>query len=412
MGADQGTNQQGKKIVATTPNVQQWPAATAPTGFDPATATKQYGTNLDRISRLAHLDSTKFINDEAFNYDAATPEQRAAYNMKYYGQENAPVVGSINIENPNAWAGIMGGGGGGSSDPRTNSNALNWLKYQDELASATEARKASAAKYKAMQDYYNSNAWANPYSQLGSQLDAMQTTGQGQIDANYQSALADIAAGYDQASQMTGQGYDALVQALGGYQNPYANAVFNAPQVADITNQYSQYGLNTPELAQQAELENAYNQQGAAGFNTLYDVLRKSSDASQQSRMNEAAMARNFANQQLLAGKGAYTGAAAKQRQSQLDELISSINRQKFELEQAKATKGQTLEEELLAAVGDKAPDASTETKTEKIQRLATEAGSFKNAIKQFAPDYVAKNPKASVAELKKKFPALAKAFQ
>jgi hypothetical protein len=408
MGADQGTSKQGK-VVATAPNVQTWPAA-APTGFDPATATKQYGTNMDRISRLAHLDSTGFINNDAFNYDAASPEQRAAYNMKHYGQENAPVVGSVDIQNPNAWAGM--GGGGGSSDPRTNSNALNWLKYQDELASATEARKVSAAKYKAMQDYYNSNAWANPYSQLGSQLDTMLTTGQGQIDETYKTALADIAAGYDQASQMTGQGYDALVQALGGYQNPYANAVFNAPQVADITNQYSQYGLNTPELAQQAELENAYNQQGAAGFNTLYDVLRKSSDASQQSRMNEAAMARNFANQQLIAGKGAYGAAAAKQRQSQLDQLINSINEQKFQLEQAKSTKGQTLQEQLLESVGDKAPDEATETKTEKIQRLATEAGSFKDAVKQFAPAYIEKNPKASVAELKKKFPALAKAFK
>jgi hypothetical protein len=410
MAADRGTNQQGKKVVATAPNVSMWPAP-IDTSFDPATATRDYGTNLDRISRTSQLNSTGFVNNDPFNYDAASPEQRAAYNMKHYGQENAPVIGSVDIQNPNAWAGGMGGGGG-SSDPRTNSNALNWLKYQNELAAATEARKASAAKYKAMQDYYDSNAWANPYAQLGSQLDAMQTTGQGQIDESYKTALADIAAGYGQASQMTGQGYDALVQALGGYQNPYANAVFNAPQVADITNQYSQYGLNSPELAQQAELENAYNQQGAAGFNTLYDVLRKSSDASQQSRMNEAAMARNFANQQLLAGKGAYGAAAAKQRQTQLDQLINSINEQKFQLEQAKTTKGQTLQEQLLESIGDKAPDQATETKAEKIQRLATEAGSFKEAVKQFAPAYIEKNPKASVAELKKKFPALAKAFK
>ena len=406
MAADRGTNQRGERIIATAPNVSMWPA---PTSFDPATATKDYGTNLDRISRTAHLDSTGFINNDPFNYDAATPEQRTAYNMKHYGNENAPTIGSVDIQNPNAWAGGMGGGG--SNDPRTNSNALNWLKYQNELAAAAQARKASAARYKALQDYYDSNAWANPYDQLGSQLDAMQTTGQGQIDDIYKTTLSDIGAGYNQASQMTGQGYDALVQALGQYQNPYANAVFNAPQVADVSNQYSQYGLNSPELAQQAELENSYNQQGAAGFNTLYDVLRKASDVSQQSRMNEADMARNFANQ-LIAGKGAYGAAAAKRRQEQLDQLINSINEQRFQIEQGKIGKGQTLEEQLINTIEDKAPDQSTETKTEKIQRLATETGSFKQAVKQFAPAYIEKNPKASVAQLKKKFPALAKAFK
>lgn len=411
MAADRGTDQQGKKIVATTPNVSMWPAP-IDTSFDPATATKDYGSNLDRISRTSWLDSTGMINNDPFNYDAASPEQRAAYNMKHYGQDNAPVVGSVDIQNPNAWAGGMGGGGG-SSDPRTNSNALNWLKYQNELSSATAQQAAQARKYKAMQDYFNSNAWANPYSQLGSQLDTMLTTGQGQIDANYQSALADITGGYDQASQMTGQGYDALSNYLNQYTNPYAGASFTAPDVADVSGQYDQYNLNSPEIAQQAAIENAYNAQGSAGFNQLYDAMRRASDMNQQSRLNEAQMARNFANQQLLAGKGAYTGAAAKQRQSQLDELINSINRQRFELEQAKATKGQTLEEELLGAVGDiPAGTGGAETKAEQIQRLATEAGSFKNAVKQFAPAYIAKNPTATVAQLKKQFPALAKAFQ
>lgn len=408
MAADRGTDQLGRPIVATTPNVQMWPAPT--TGFDPVTATSDYGTNLDRISRTSQLNSTRMINADPFNYDAASPEQRAAYNMKYYGNENAPTIGAVDIQNPNAWAG--GTGGGGSSDPRTSSNALNWLKYQNELASATAQRQADIRKRQAMQSYYDSNAWANPYSQLGSQLDAMQSTGQGQINNSYNTALTDINAGYDQASQMTGQGYDALAQYLGNYQNPYANASFTAPQVADVSNQYSQYGLDSPELAQQAATENAYNTQGSAGFNNLYEVMRRASDAGQQSRLNESQMARNFANQQLIAGKGAYTGAAAKQRQSQLDELINSINQQKFQLEQAKTTKGQTLEEQLLESAGLQTPTAGgAESKAEQIQRLATEAGSFQEAVKQFAPAYMKSNPKATVAELKKKFPALAKAF-
>ena len=66
----------------------------------------------------------------------------------------------------------------------------------------------------------------------------------------------------------------------------------------------------------------------------------------------------------------------------------------------------------MIGSISDKAPDQATETKAEKIQRLATEAGSFKQAVKQFAPAYIEKNPKASVAALKKEFPALAKAFK
>jgi len=406
MAADRGTNQQGK-VVATTPNVAMWPTQI----FNPDTSLSQYGSGADRRERAGELWGTTFVNKDPFYSGGATQAERDAYALKHYTDPNAGTDQPIVIENPNAWAGGMGGGGG-SSDPRTSSNALNWLKYQNELASAAEAKKQQQAKYAALQNYYNSNAWANPYTQLGGQLDTMQQTGQGQIDANYATALADIAAGYDQASQMTGQGYDALSQYLGGYQNPYANASFTPTTVGDITGQYSQYGLNTPEIAQQAELENQYNAQGAAGFNTLYDVLRRASDANQRSLTNETAMARNFANQQLLAGRGAYQSAAAKQKQSQLDDLIRQINAQRFELEQAKTTKGQTLQEQLLESIGDKAPEAGAETKEEQIQRLASEAGSFKDAVKQFAPAYIAKNPKASVAELKKKFPALAKAFK
>jgi hypothetical protein len=404
MAADRGTNQQGK-VVATTPNVSMWPTQI----FNPDTSLSQYGSGADRRERAGELWGTTLVNKDPFYSGGATQAERDAYALKHYTDPNAGTDQPIVIENPNAWAGGMSGGG--SNDPRTSSNALNWLKYQNELASAAQAQKQQQAKYAALQNYYDSNAWANPYTQLGSQLDTMQQTGQGQIDANYQTALADILAGYDQASQMTGQGYDALTQSLGQYTNPYANASFVAPTVGDVTGQYSPYGISTPEIAQQVALENQYNAQGAAGFNTLYDVLRKASDANQKSMVNEAAMARNFANQQLLAGRGAYQSAAAKQKQSQLDDLIRQINQQRFELEQAKTTKGQTLQEQLLESIGDKAPEAGSESKADQIARLASEAGSFKEAVKQFAPAYIAKNPKASVAELKKKFPALAKAF-
>ena len=168
------------------------------------------------------------------------------------------------------------------------------------------------------------------------------------------------------------------------------------------------YGVDAPEVAQQAATENAYNQQGAQGFNTMYDLLSRAAQQSQQSRMNESQMAQNFANQGLSSTRAAYEAMAAKSRQESLSDLLNKISSSRFDLSQQEGEKGQTLQEQILANTGNDAPL----TKQEQITKLAAQAPNFKAAIAQFAPDYIAKNPKASVAELKKKFPELAKAFK
>ena len=124
--------------------------------------------------------------------------------------------------------------------------------------------------------------------------------------------------------------------------------------------------------------------------------------------MNEAQMGQTFANQVLSSTRAAYEAMAAKSRQQQLADLINTINQQRYDLTKAEGEKGTSLEEQLVANAGSDAPL----TKQERITQLAAQAPNFKAAIAQFAPDYIAKNPKASVADLKKKFPALAKAFK
>jgi hypothetical protein len=404
MAADRGTNQQGKKVVATSPGVTTWPTPTR--DFQPTTAISDYGTNADRLSRTAWLDSTNRINNDPFNYDAATPEQRAAYNMKHYGDESAPTVGSVDIKNPNAGlAAALGAGGGGTS-----ASGLEMLKYQDAQRQAVLDKVKEQARYKALQDYYQTGDWRELYKNLGSQLDAMQTQGTGQIDDIYNQSLANIGAGYADASRMTGQGYNALNQYLAQNNlNPYAGASFTPTTVQDGSQQFMQaYGVDAPEVAQQAATENAYNQQGAQGFNTMYDLLSRAAQQSQQSRMNESQMAQNFANQGLSSTRAAYEAMAAKSRQESLSDLLNKISSSRFDLSQQEGEKGQTLQEQILANTGNDAPL----TKQEQITKLAAQAPNFKAAIAQFAPDYIAKNPKASVAELKKKFPELAKAFK
>jgi hypothetical protein len=404
MAADRGTNQQGKKIVATSPGVTTWPTPTRQ--FNPTTAVSDYGTNLDRIAYQSELNATNMINGKPFSYERSTPEQRTAYNMEQYGQENAPTVGSVDIQNPNAGlAAAFGMGGGGSS-----ASGLEMLKYQDAQRQAVLDKVKEQARYKALQDYYQTGDWRELYKNLGSQLDTMQTEGTGQIDNIYNQSLANIGAGYADASRMTKQGYDALNQYLAQNNlNPYAGASFTPTTVQDGSQQFMQaYGVEAPEAAQQAATENAYNQQGAQGFNTMYDLLSRAAQQSQQSRMNESQMAQNFANQGLSSTRAAYEAMAARSRQEQLDELIKSIANQRYELSKSEGEKDTSLKEELVSNAGNDAPL----TKQEQITQLAAQAPNFKAAVKQFAPAYVEKNPKATVAELKKKFPALAKAFK
>jgi len=404
MAADRGTNQQGKKVVATSPGVTTWPTPTRQ--FQPTTATSDYGTNLDRVERASELNATGMINQDPFYYGGASPEQRAAYNTKYYGSETAPTVGSVDIQNPNAGlAAALGMGGGGSS-----ASGLEMLKYQDAQRQAVLDKVKEQARYKALQDYYQTGDWRELYKNLGSQLDTMQTQGTGQIGEIYKSALGNIGAGYADASRMTGQGYNALNQYLAQNNlNPYAGASFTPTTVQDGSQQFMQaYGVDAPEVAQQAATENAYNQQGAQGFNTMYDLLSRAAQQSQQSRMNESQMAQNFANQGLSSTRAAYEAMAAKNQQESLSDLLNRISSSRFDLAQQEGEKGQTLQEQILANTGNDAPL----TKQEQITQLAAQAPNFKAAVKQFAPAYVEKNPKATVAELKKKFPALAKAFK
>lgn len=404
MAADRGTNQQGKKIVATAPGVSVWPTPTRQ--FQPTTATTDYGTNLDRVERASELNATGMINQDPFYYGGATPEQRAAYNTKYYGSETAPTVGSVDIQNPNAGlAAALGMGGGGSSG-----SGLEMLKYQDAQRQAVLDKIKEQTRYKALQDYYQTGDWRELYKNLGSQLDTMQTQGTSQIGDIYKSALGNIGAGYADASRMTAQGYNALNQYLAQNNlNPYAGASFTPTTVEDGTQQFMQaYGIDSPEVAQQTATENAYNQQGAQGFNTMYDLLSRAAQQSQQSRMNESQMAQNFANQGLSSTRAAYEAMAAKSQQESLNDLLNRISSSRFDLTQQEGEKGQTLQEQLIANAGNDAPL----TKREQIIQLAATAPNFKAAVKQFAPAYIDKNPKATVAELKKKFPELAKAFK
>jgi hypothetical protein len=408
MAADRGTNQQGKKVVATSPGVSMWPAPT--TTFDPNAR-----GSADRLERGAELYATSAVNNAPFYYGGATPEERTAYNQQQYGSPYAPTAtadgGTSSVTLTDPYASLRAGLGGGSG---TSASALDMMKYRDSQQQAIAEKVRQAAQYKAMQDYYNTGDWRSMYDTLGGDLDTMQRQGQSQIRGVYDAALGNIGAGYADASRMTQQGYDALNKYLAqNSANPFAGASFTPTTVRDNSQQFMQaYGLDSPEVAQQAATENAYNQAGAGAMNSVYDLLNRAAQASQQSRLSEAQMGQNFANQTLGSSRAAYQAMAAKAQQDQLNDLMNTISQQRFNLNQAEGEKGNTLQEELIRLTGVADPETGKAplTKAENIARIAANTPNFKEAVKQFAPAYIAKNPKATVAELKKTFPALAKA--
>jgi len=405
MAADRGTTQSGSKgvvPVAQQSNVSVWPTPT--TTFDPNAR-----GSADRLERGAELYATSQINQSPFYYGGATPTERTTYNQQQYGSNYAPTTAvdgttsAVTLTDP--YASLRASLGGGSS---SGTSALDMMKYRDSQQQAIAEKVRQAAQYKAMQDYYNTGDWQNMYDTLGGNLDAMQKQGQSQIKGVYDSALGNIGAGYADASRMTKQGYDALNQYLAqNNTNPFAGATFTPTTVGDNSQQFLQgYGVDSAPVSQQVANENAYNQAGAGAMNSVYDLLNRAAQASQQSRLSEAQMGQNFANQTLGSSRAAYQAMAAKSQQDQLNQLMDTISQQRFNLDQAKGEKGNTLQEELIKMTGVDAPL----TKSENIAQIAANTPNFKEAVKQFAPAYIAKNPKATVAELKKTFPALAKA--
>ena len=94
--------------------------------------------------------------------------------------------------------------------------------------------------------------------------------------------------------------------------------------------------------------------------------------------------------------------------------MLNRISSSRYDLSQQEGEKGQTLQEQLIAndPGGAVSETKIPLTKKEQIAQLVETTPNFKSAVAQFAPAYIDKNPKATVAELKKKFPELAKAFK
>ena len=394
-----------------------------PVPFNPNTAPR----SADAYERSAEMAATREATGSPFWYGGSTPAERTAYNQQYFGSDTLPTIEDIQLANPFEQFGLGGGGGGGAK--ASDILARDKFEYEKQQASdaAEIARRKALAQYQAFNNYYTGGDWRDTYNDLRGQLGQMQTTGEGQIGSAYNTALANINAGYGDASKLTGTGYDALSAYLNqNTNNPFAGMSYSPQAMTDTSQQFMQaYGVADPSVQAQLASENQYNQQLGGGFNTLYDLLSRTSQQSQASRLAESQMARNIAMQNLLSARGAYGAQAASTRQDALNDLINQISGKKFDISQAEGEKGTTLYETLLGMEDgevEKTPAKSTApaadiskgpapTYKPALQAIVNKIPTIKNeTLVKKIEAFAEKNPEATKAQVAKAFPSLSAA--
>lgn len=390
-----------------------------PVPFNPNTAPR----SADAYERSAEMAATREATGSPFWYGGSTPAERTAYNQKYFGSDTLPTIEDIQLANPFEQFGLGGGGGGGAK--ASDILARDKFEYEKQQASdaAEIARRKALAQYQAFNDYYTGGDWRNTYNDLRGQLGQIQTTGEGQIGSAYNTALANINAGYGDASKLTGSGYDALSAYLNqNTNNPFAGMAYSPQAMTDTSQQFMQaYGVADPSVQAQLASENQYNQQLGGGFNTLYDLLSRTSQQSQASRLAESQMARNIAMQNLLSARGAYGAQAATTKQDALNDLINQISGKKFDISQAEGEKGTNLYETLLGledGVVENKPGKSTTSTAPAtpsykpaLQAIVNKIPTIKNeTLVKKIEAFAEKNPEATKAEVAKAFPSLSAA--
>ena len=386
-----------------------------PVPFNPNTAPR----SADAYERSAEMAATREATGSPFWYGGSTPAERTAYNQQYFGSDTLPTIEDIQLANPFEQFGLGGGGSGPSASDTLAREKFEYEKQQTSDA-AELARRKALAQYQAFNDYYTGGDWRDTYNDLRGQLGQMQTTGEGQIGSAYNTALANINAGYGDASKLTGTGYDALSAYLNQNTNdPFAGMSYSPQAMTDTSQQFMQaYGVADPSVQAQLASENQYNQQLGGGFNTLYDLLSRTSQQSQASRLAESQMARNIAMQNLLSARGAYGAQAASTRQSALNDLINQISGKKFDIGQAEGEKGTTLYETLLGmedGVVEKTPTKSTAPAATSykpaLQAIVNKIPTIKNqTLVNKIEAFAEKNPEATKAQVAKAFPSLSAA--
>jgi hypothetical protein len=302
---------------------------------------------------------------------------------------------------------LAGGGGGASA-----SDTLAREKWQAELASAAEARRRREAQLALMQQRLQSGGYREGIDAALRGISGMEAETRKGVQDIYGQAMKDIGAGYGAAQGLTTKGFDALSNYLAQNQvNPYEGLT---QQMTTLSNPMEQtlaaYGITAPDVAQQLQAETLAGRQGAEAFQSLLGVLSGAQTSALQSRGAEAEMARQIAAQRLGQERAAFESRAGQARQQSLSDLARWVAEQRFAQEQDAIGRRQDLIDTLISEGID--PETGADTTMTKVERVASTAKNLREAAKEFAPKYMKNNPKATVADITKKFPKLAEAVK
>ena len=294
-----------------------------------------------------------------------------------------------------AVTGFSGSGGSGGSKFDINkaklnedrrqfdiTSALNQAQFDFSKAQTAEARADAKAKFDALKNYYDTGGYKTGFDELNNIATGQYNTGVQGLQGTYDRAQENLGAGYDMAQGLTDQGYTALQNYL--QQNPnnaYAGLQQQVQPVANPMQQFlSAYGVSGEPVQAQVAAEQLAGQQGAGAFNSLADILNRTAQQSDASRMAEMQMGRTMANSGLGAQRANYQAQNAQSQAQALAQLQQALSGQQFGIQQNQMQAGQDIYNQLLAATGNYGqPSGGDETSNgltpEMLQALSARRG-------------------------------------
>lgn len=324
---------------------------------DPTQYVRTGATNPQEMRNADRADALKVARDGVIKTDLRTPAQIAADKAL---QEPTGFTSAI--------TGLGGSGGSGGSGFDINRAKLNEDKRQFDITSAlnqaqfdfskaqtAEGRADAKAKFDALKNYYDTGGYKTGFDELNNIATGQYNTGVQGLQGTYDRAQENLGAGYDMAQGLTDQGYTALQNYL--QQNPnnaYAGLQQQVQPVANPMEQFlSAYGVSNEPVQAQVAAEQLAGQQGAGAFNSLADILNRTSQQSNNSRLAEMQMGRTMANSGLGAQRANYQAQNANAQAQALAQLQQQLSGQQFGIQQNQMQAGQDIYNQILAATGN-----------------------------------------------------------
>jgi hypothetical protein len=337
--------------------------------------------------------------------------------------------------------------GGSNSGAYSYAAALAKIKADQDAATAAVTRATTGAQNQAnyLTGMLNQGIPKNVLDLIGQS----ETTGRDYITNQYKTLTdqlrgsyvpeTNVGTGYLGAQGRTGVAYNALQNYL---QQNQPRAFQQAPQTpaTSVSNDLAQYmggqGVSTAPVDPTVNALNAAAGGGAQNYNSLLATLGQLQQSNQESRMAEQQMGRSGALSGLEQIYQGQTGGLQQQQLQALAELQSNIFGQRLTAEQQAAARNQAIQDALAGLLGagyinpgqitpttitGTAPDTTiTETKPTVIvpppvaktpiqQLAAIPVKSSNTALINKIESFVAANPNATAAQVKKKFPDLGK---